>query len=503
MKKYSYFILLIVAILCALCLTGCLESNTNAAGEFPREGQTVEGFEYYFITEDTVSITRYYGSQTEVNVPSHIGGYPVRMLETTFSGNEAIISVTVPEGVESIYSAFWRCPNLVSVELPSSITDITSAFLGCSSLTSVNLPRGLRTIAGGAFSGCSSLVSIELPPSTQEISAGAFRDCTSLSQVRIPTGVKNIGMNAFQGCTALKEISIPAAVKEIGFSAFEGCSALESLTFSIGLEKIGDRTFLDCSSLEEVELPVGLEELGAAAFGGCRKLANVVIPTSVNIEMGAFNDTIYALKNALVITEAGTLIGINLPEGATELTIPEGVRSIAASLPDGNCIESIILPASLQTGAEFADRECYLKSIMVSADNERYFSIDGVLFDKTENRLIVYPKEKADDTFTVPAGVKIANISNNYLKHIILPRSFLELYNSYFNEIMEKAGMTEIIGIDDDNTSVAEVALRAFLSQNCLEKITFDFVRPQNADAIVQWFEQNYPDISIEWRETY
>lgn len=498
MKKYSYIILL-VAVLCVLCLTGCLESNKNASGEFPREGQTVDGFEYYFITDDTVAITRYNGNLTEVTVPSKIGGYPVTALETTFSMNKAITAVTVPEGVESINSAFYGCTNLVSAELPSSITDITSAFYGCSSLTSVKLPRGLGSIASGAFSGCSSLISIEIPSSVQEISADAFSGCTSLTEVRIPTGINSIGMGAFQGCTALKAIDIPAAVKDIGFSAFEGCSALEILTFAVGLERIGDSAFANCSSLEEIVLPIGLEELGAGVFGGCKKLADVVIPSSISIEMDAFYGTAYALKNILTITDAGALIGINLPEGVTGLVIPEGVRSIAASLPEDNLIESIVLPASLESGEDFADRQYSLKSITVAADNARYFSIDGVLFDRTYDRIAVYPMEKTDATFTVPEGIKVFNISNRYLKQIIVPEILLSDLNSYFNEVMQDSQMVSS-PIEDDDIRIAELSLRAFLDNNSFEKITFDYQRPQNADAVEQWFEQNYPEITINWK---
>lgn len=498
MKKYSSIILsLALALLCALCLAGCLGDGA-AEGSLPREGRTADGYDYYLTSEDTVSLLKYHGSLAEVVVPSDIEGYPVRELSSTFKGNKTITSVTVPVGVESIRLAFSGCTNLVSVELPSGITDINSAFVDCSSLTSVNLPKGLNAISPSAFKGCSSLTDIILPSSIQEISDSAFSGCSALTEVRIPDGVKSIGVHAFQGCAALKKIDIPAAVKEIGFMAFKGCSALGSITFATGLERIEAGAFENCTSLEAVELPIGLESLGASAFGGCTKLADIIYPSSVDIGWDAFFKTPYALKEGLFITDSGTVLSINLPEDATELIIPEGVKSIAASLPDDNSIENIVLPASLKDGGEFANRAYKLKSITVAEGNERYCDIEGVLYDKTYNGIVVYPKEKTDDTFTVPQGTKVANFSNRHLKHIILPESFLTNLDAYFNQIMKEIDM--VGEIPDDGTSLAETLWRLFLDENNFEKITFDYARPENAEAIEKWFEQYDDEIVIEWK---
>ncbi len=47
MKKYSYIILSLVIILCALCLTGCLSNETDALEEeYYKNGITDDGFEF-------------------------------------------------------------------------------------------------------------------------------------------------------------------------------------------------------------------------------------------------------------------------------------------------------------------------------------------------------------------------------------------------------------------------------------------------------------------------
>ena len=54
---------------------------------------------------------------------------------------------------------FNNCINLTSVTIPNSVTNIDSAFSGCGSLTNVIIGNGVTNISF-AFNGCSSLSSV-------------------------------------------------------------------------------------------------------------------------------------------------------------------------------------------------------------------------------------------------------------------------------------------------------------------------------------------------------
>ena len=169
-----------------------------------------------------------------------------------------LTSVTIPEGVTSIYyssvysSAFNVCTSLTSVTIPSSMTSIVNyAFSGCSSLTSVTISEGVTSIENYAFFGCSSLTSITIPSSVTSIGEGAFKGCTSLTSVTISEGVTSIGKSAFEGCLNLAKVVIPSSVISVGNNAFadsniqqfycytnsNGWSLIAFGSFSVNVEK--------------------------------------------------------------------------------------------------------------------------------------------------------------------------------------------------------------------------------------------------------------------------
>ena len=68
----------------------------------------------------------------------------------SFAQNE-MKSITLPEGLLVIDSAFRQCKNLEKIEIPDSVTSIYSAFSECKSLKEVTLGKGLVNINEYAF----------------------------------------------------------------------------------------------------------------------------------------------------------------------------------------------------------------------------------------------------------------------------------------------------------------------------------------------------------------
>ncbi|MBR7182068.1 MAG: leucine-rich repeat domain-containing protein [Clostridia bacterium] len=94
---------------------------------------------HYMVTDGCAILTGYEGNANLINIPATLDGYRVVAIgERAFEGKSPL-SVTVPDGVESIgWFAFYNCQSLVDITIPESVTSIGYAvFDGCASLTIV------------------------------------------------------------------------------------------------------------------------------------------------------------------------------------------------------------------------------------------------------------------------------------------------------------------------------------------------------------------------------
>ncbi|MDE6030580.1 MAG: leucine-rich repeat domain-containing protein, partial [Oscillospiraceae bacterium] len=154
-----------------------------------------------------LSISKYKGNQTVVNVPEKIG--------------KSIVT--------NIESGVLACSNVPRISAEQTAIR--------KKITKIILPKTLRSIGYYAFLKLESLEEINLPEGLNGITTGAFKNCRSLKSITIPGSAKKIGDSAFSGCSSLKNVVIEEGVEEIGEHAFEDCGELESIDFpkSVGL----------------------------------------------------------------------------------------------------------------------------------------------------------------------------------------------------------------------------------------------------------------------------
>ncbi len=213
-------------------------------------------FEYYENSDgDTVSITKYIGSESDVVIPEEIDGKSVTAIS---------------------YGAFSECTDIKSVVIPNSVTSIDSdAFYGCTSLTSITIPNSVTEIGWGTFGKCTSLTSITIPNSVTSIGNGAFANCTSLTTINVATGNKNyISVNGvlynkdkttiicYPAGKKDKNFKIPDGVTEIADSAFDCCASLTSITIPDSVTVIDDSAFSGCTSLTSIAIPNSVTHIG-------------------------------------------------------------------------------------------------------------------------------------------------------------------------------------------------------------------------------------------------
>ena len=343
-------------------------------------------FSYSKLDDNCVMLTRYYGSDTDVIVPSEIDGYRVTFLDETFCANKNIKSVTIPESVEAIGE---------------------DTFAACSNLESVQIGENVKGIGEYAFGYCTSLKEITLPQSVEYIGKQAFYNCTALEEITLPQNLEKIGSRAFYNCTALTDVTINGNVSRLKGETFSGCSALKSVNFAANcLERIDKNAFTGCKELSEISGLDSLKELGTDVFTDTAWLA--------------------AKKQESPLVTVGSVLidGKNYAEA--DLAIPDGIVMIADNAFKGNTnIKSLTVPQSVERIGDLAFNLCSnLSSISVheTLDDFGYWCfgstpwMDAQKKDSdyvTLNSVLLYMKNSKGN-IVIPDGV--VGISDGFFK---------------------------------------------------------------------------------------
>lgn len=213
MKK-SRNLLAIIFILFGICAieVGCVnEAKASQITDFT-----------YQPGDGDITITGYHGSDTALDIPDYINGWPVvAIADRAFYNNDSITDVVVHGGWDYRIGeyAFYDCSRLTSLKLYSGgggFNICSSAFGNCDALTSAILPvPDMLYIGVNAFRDSDSLTSIILSKyrdTETYIYDYAFADCDSLADIVFPDQsngiVRIIGRGVFSKCPILKDISI-------------------------------------------------------------------------------------------------------------------------------------------------------------------------------------------------------------------------------------------------------------------------------------------------------
>ena len=201
----------------------------------------VEGDFRFAKVEDQWMLIGYSGNEENITLPEDVQGNSYDIADCAFMGNEQLLSVVIPEGIQHIGE---------------------NAFLDCHHLTDISLPSTLTSIGERAFYRC-FLDSVFLPDGIEHIGTYTFRDAC-VNYVKLPANLKTIGYGAFYDCR-MKKLIVPASVTKIGDYAFYD-GQIQELELSESLKTIGYAAFAYNNSISPVVLPEGLTELGAYAF---------------------------------------------------------------------------------------------------------------------------------------------------------------------------------------------------------------------------------------------
>ena len=185
---------------------------------------------------DSIEITGFDNSVSDVVIPSEIEGLPV-----------TAISV----------GAFYLS-TITSIEVPNTVTSIGEmAFLGCTSLKSVKLSTGVAKIDKNAFGSCSALQEIQVAKDNPNFS--------SLNGVLYSK--KQDTLVIYPAAKTDAAYIIPSCVTSVAMYAFSENPYLETLTIPNSLIKVGDSAFYNCKNLRAVSYNGTEEEWNQITIG--------------------------------------------------------------------------------------------------------------------------------------------------------------------------------------------------------------------------------------------
>jgi len=360
----------------------------------------------------------------------------------SFYGCFSLSNVVLPNTLKSIgRSAFFGCSGMTNILFTESLVALPDyAFYGCAGLTSVNLPRelkslgkftfgkcsnlsqciipdGITTIMAGSFGSCRSLKEVILPSSIQTLGGGVFAGCSLLDNVVLPTNIVVIPLATFADCTNLKDLTMPTSVKSIGDYAFYNCSMLSSSNLQFnGVTNVGFYSFAHCTSLSSITLPKGLQYIGMNPFNECSNLTYVYFEGSAPKSTYSFGS--FAPSSCIIVcwqdSTGWTNKFMGLPVYRRTADYPFLYQIVSNTITLARYTgdsPSVDIPTVIgdrkiaQVLSTFLVVTPSVTNITVSPASEYFSDRDGVLFNKAQKQLLIFPSGR-EGSYAVPDGTE-------------------------------------------------------------------------------------------------
>ncbi|MBQ6482591.1 MAG: leucine-rich repeat domain-containing protein [Anaerolineaceae bacterium] len=479
---------IIVSILCILLFASILP--VMGQNESP---ETFSSGDWDYIeNKEGITLTKYKGSETNLEIPGELDGKTVTQLEKElFKNNMTLESVVMPNSIKSTGgNVFNGCAALKNVQLSTKLDTISGGlFRYCISLEHIMIPFSVTTIGGFAFSDCIQLKDILLL-SVTSIGESAFENCMSLTDVITSGKLTSIQGRAFRYTPWLdaqtdefvlmgkdvlvkyngidKEVEIPYGTTMIS-SAFEENYRIESVTIPETVKNIGMHAFREAINLQHVNIPEYATTIGANAFNGCRSLTEIELPEGYAFK--TLGDS--AFRNNTQLSK------INIPSSVTKLS--DGVFANCPALTD------FVIPASVTTVHKNAFQNSKNVHLYVTpgTDGERFAKEFEIPFDyslQSVDDFIIKPEEEGIQIVRytgklfdveVPAeinGERVTSIgtaafqNNDQVKRVILPLTIQSIGDWAFS-YMENLAYVQI------NENVKKIGANVFTGSDALKEI--------------------------------
>ena len=397
-------------------------------------------------------------------------GYPDRTSVTaTFSNKLLVIKGKGDMKNYPIYET-WKNKEIENVQIENGVTNIGHhAFYDCNKLKSISIPEGVTSIGESAFKNCENLENVIIPNSTVEIKENAFESCKSLKSIIIPNNILQINEYAFYECFNLINIQLGSGLNKIGSCAFRACHNLASITIPKNTIDIGIIAFRECYNMENIEVEKGNTKFNSIngvlfnkkkdtllAYPNGKKGKYIIPKSTLVIGNSAFASS---KINSVNIPKTVKIIkgdAFRYCNNLKNIKIPNSVNEIG-NLTFANCdsLERIKLGSSItELNMYILSQNENLLKIKISRKNLKFKSKRGILYNKSSDTLVMYPRGKKGD-FIIPENVicikKGAFEGCEGLTKIVIPKSLKTIedlafqYCSNLIEVTNKSNIPQII----------------------------------------------------------
>ncbi len=380
-------------------------------------------------------------SLKEVHFPA------LTVLNTNMFSGTAIESLYLPSVTQcNITTALANCKYLKTVNMPNIISiSAPQMFMDCTSLTEVYMPK-IASLTYSTFANCTSLQIVELG-AVNTLAEGTFSAPTGHCAVIIHSNGTNVqttieGIDALEnkvvfivdnGNTAADET---ANGKRIELDADWSTDYIEYYRENGVLRYVyvvngNDIQLLFCfdDTLTTQNMYADLTSIEAESGKTVMKTNNsCYIYTELTGGERIFDSNIYSLYGVLNANGGVTIIGVAWKDyTVTKLVIPDTVTlngveysvtqiDTTAFIAVKDHITVLTLPKDLaefnsedpEAGGIVFNKECVLTNLTeykVADGCENYSVIGGVLYNKDQTILILYPAGITENMFTVPETV--------------------------------------------------------------------------------------------------
>lgn len=255
-------------------------------------------------------------------------------------------------------------------------------------------------------------------------------------------------------------------------SAFANAAYLEKVELGANVVAIESGAFVNCSGLKVMSITAPVNTIGFGAFAGCTRLTRIAVS---DLNTCFTNDNGDGILYEINSDDEYVLVAYPAGRSDETVTVSTFVGEIKSYAFDGASRLKVIdieRDNAFGTIGTYAFNGCSALEA-VNVNNSAYVSVDGVLYTAGEinddrsaytvgNTLVLYPQNKAGDTFTVPDTVtKIARYAfkgNRNLVEIVIGSNVSTLgdgENDY--EVFGEAKKLERFVVDAANQSFSEI----------------------------------------------
>ena len=389
-----------------------------------------------------------------------------------FYGCKNLTSVIYQYGTTNTgFYAFGSCSSLQEVTLSETITSIDNYCFDTSGVKQVNWGDSKVTKIGtAAFEMCRNLVEITFPDTLISISMYAFDDCSNLKTLNLGNGITQLGFG-FDNL-AIEYVYIPKQVTSCGTYPFMDCKYLKEIVVDPENTKYAslDGVFYNKSITNLIQYPLGSEREVYVMPETVTNVYDHACANAVNLKEVVFNDSIVTIER-YGFYSCDKLEKINLPSSLSqvglqafqscalkELTLNEGLISVAEEAFGENYFETINIPSTLVSIHATSFNSSFLKNFYVDDNNPAYTDYEGALYSKDLTKLVACPNGRYEfviPDFVTTIGTKAFSFCHK-VKRIVVGKNVTTLESSAFEDLY---GIWEICNLSSiDMQSVGNLS---------------------------------------------